>query len=104
MTHIKRGDVVWVIAGKDKGKSGKVIRLFAETNRALVQGVNFVTKHTRKSQKDPQGGIIHKESSIHVSNVGFLCKSCQKPSRIGIKNLSDGSKARVCRRCKEVLS
>lgn len=104
MAHLRRDDVVWVIAGKDKGKSGKIIRLFDKTSRVLVQGVNFVTKHTKKSQKDPQGGIIHKESPIHVSNVAVLCKSCQKPVKIGSKKLSDGTKVRICRRCKEVLT
>ncbi len=104
MAHLRRDDIVKVIAGKDKGKSGKIIRVATKGDRVLVQGVNFVTKHTRKSQKDPQGGIMHKERPIHVSNVAMICKSCQKPVKIGSKILADKTKVRICRRCKEVLS
>ena len=103
MFKIRRDDTVIVLAGKDKGKQGKVMRLFPVTRKAIVQGVNYVKKHTRKNKQDQQGGIVSKESPIHLSNLAVFCKTCNKYGRIGIHILADGTKSRYCKRCKEVL-
>jgi large subunit ribosomal protein L24 len=103
MLHIKKNDTVKLLAGKDKGKTGKVLRIDVDKGRAIVQGVNFSKKHTKKTRQEDQGGIIAKESSINVSNLAVVCKGCNRPSRVGIDILKDGSKARYCKKCKEVL-
>ncbi|NQT32076.1 MAG: 50S ribosomal protein L24 [Candidatus Omnitrophica bacterium] len=103
MLHIKRNDMVKLLAGKDKGKTGKVLRIDLTTGRAIVQGVNFAKKHTKKTRQDEQGGIIQKESSINFSNLAVVCKGCNRPTRVGVDVLKDGSKARYCKKCKEVL-
>lgn len=103
MNKLKKNDIVQVSSGKDRGKSGRVLAFFPATSRVLVEGINFVKKHTRKSQKDPQGGIISKESPIHISNLRFLCKACNRPTRIGITKLSDGTRSRFCKKCNEVI-
>jgi len=104
MRKILKNDIVKVIAGKDKGKTGKVLSIFPGVNRALVEGVNFVKKHAQRTQRDQQGGIITKESPIDISKVMLMCKACSKPTRVGITTLSDGTKARVCKRCSEIIS
>jgi large subunit ribosomal protein L24 len=103
MLTIRKDDNVKVLAGKDKGKTGKVLKVFPSDNRAIVQGINFSAKHKRKSRQDDQGGIIHKESPINLSNLAVICKGCNRPSRVGLDVLSDGSKVRYCKKCKEVL-
>jgi len=101
--RIKKGDTIYVVAGKEKGKTGKVLRFSQATNRVLVQGINFVKKHSRQTRQDQPGGILQKESSLHISNLVFYCPRCNKPSRLGAKFLSDGSKVRVCKNCKEMV-
>ena len=103
MNKIKKNDMVYVLAGRDRGKTGKVFRVFPDKEKALVEGVNYVKKHARKTKADQQGGIIQKESSIHMSNLALFCKACNKPAHIGINMLTDGTKARYCKRCKEVI-
>ncbi len=103
MLSIKKNDTVKVLAGKDKGKTGKVLKVYPSTNRAIVQGVNFAVKHKRRTRQDDQGGIMHKESPINISNLAVVCKGCNRPTRVGMDILSDGSKVRFCRKCKEVL-
>ena len=103
MNKIKKNDIVYVLSGKDKGKTGKVFRVNAKDSRAFVEGINYVKKHMRKSKQDQQGGIVQKESPIQLSNISLLCKTCNKPASVGINVLADGSKARYCKRCKEVL-
>lgn len=103
MLSIKKDDNVAVIAGRDKGKKGRVISVFPQTNRALVEGVNFVKKHMRKTQQDQQGGIVQKEMTIHLSNLMLVCKRCNKPVRFGQSSLKDGSKIRICKSCKETI-
>lgn len=103
MLHIKKNDMVKVLAGKDKGKTGKVLRVYPTINRAIVQGVNFTKKHTKRTRQDEQGGIIQRESPIHMSNLAVICKGCNRPVRVGMDILSDGSKVRYCKKCKEVL-
>lgn len=104
MNKIIKNDTVKVIAGRDKGKTGKVLAIFPEEKRALVEGVNFVKKHTRRTQQDQQGGIVTKESPIDISKLLLLCKACSKPARVGFTKLSDGTKARFCKKCNEVIA
>lgn len=101
--HIKKGDTVIVTAGKDKGKTGKVLFAIPKTNRVIVEGVNMVTKHQKPSAKIQQGGIIHQESPIHVSNVLIYEAKTKKGTRTGFKFLEDGKKVRVSVRTGEVL-
>lgn len=104
MARIKKNDTVLVIAGRDKGKKGKVLTVFPGKGRAVVEGVNFVKKHMRRTRDEQQGGIIQKESSIDLSNLALFCKGCNRPTRVGISVLSDGTKARYCKKCKEVVT
>lgn len=100
--HIKKGDVVRVIAGKDAlaGKVGKVLRVFTTEERVIVEGVNYVYKHMRKSQDHPKGGRIEKEAPIHISNVMLVCPSCEKPTRVRInRNAETSGYERVCKKC-----
>ncbi|WP_434073811.1 50S ribosomal protein L24 [Moorella naiadis (nom. illeg.)] len=101
--HVKKGDTVMVITGKDSGKKGKVLSVATAKGRVIVEGVNIVKRHTRPTQKLPQGGIIEKEAPIASSNVMLFCNKCNRPTRIGRQILADGSKARVCKKCGEVL-
>lgn len=103
MNKIKKNDVVYVLAGRDRGKSGKVFKVFPKKDRALVVGINYIKKHVRKTKSDQQGGLVQKESPIHISNIGLFCKTCNKPARIGISELADGTRSRYCKRCKEVV-
>ena len=103
MEKIKKNDIVYVLSGRDSGKTGKVFRVFSGKGRALVEGINYVKKHARKTKADQQGGIIHKESPIHLSNLALFCKTCNKYGRVGVHILSDGTKSRYCKRCKEAL-
>lgn len=104
MQKIKKNDTVKVIGGRDRRKTGRVLVVFPKENRALVEGVNFVKKHARKTQQDQQGGIVTKESPIHISNLMLLCKACNRPTRVGFTKLSDGTKSRFCKRCNELIA
>ncbi|MFC2018926.1 50S ribosomal protein L24 [Chloroflexota bacterium] len=101
--NIRKNDTVLVIAGKDKGKKGKVRFAYPKDNRIMVEGVNFIKKHLRAGGEVKQAGIIDREAPIQVSNVMLVCGQCNKPSRIGFKILSDGRRTRVCRSCHEVV-
>jgi large subunit ribosomal protein L24 len=102
--HIKRNDLVYVLTGKDRGKTGKVLKVFLDKNRAIVEGLNNIQKHTRPNpQKNVKGGILPKEAPIHISNLMIVCKRCNKRSRIGFTVSQDGQKVRVCKKCKEPL-
>lgn len=103
MLKIKKGDTVVVIKGKDKGKKGKVINVFAEQQKALVEAVNMVKKHRRQTRQDQQGGIVSIEAPIRISNIMVLCKGCNRPARIGFVIAKDGLKQRICKKCKGVL-
>lgn len=96
--HVKKGDTVVVITGKDAGKKGKVLQVVTDKNRVVVEGVNIVKRHTKPSQANPQGGIISKEAPIHASNVMLWCDKCGKGVRYG-KLIKDGAKVRVCKKC-----
>jgi large subunit ribosomal protein L24 len=103
MLKIKKNDTVKVLAGKDKGKTGKVLKVSPASHRAIVQGVNFSKKHAKRTRQDDQGGIIERESSIEISNLAVVCKGCNQSSRVGFDILKDNSKVRFCKNCKEVL-
>ncbi|MGA3173351.1 MAG: 50S ribosomal protein L24 [Syntrophorhabdales bacterium] len=100
--HIRKNDNVMVMAGKDKGKTGKVLRINRKTDRIIVEKVNMIKRHVRPSQKT-KGGIMERESAIHVSNVMIYCEKCSKPVKAGTRVLEDGKKARYCKKCNEVL-
>lgn len=95
---IRKGDKVHVIAGKDKGKEGKVLRAMPEKERVVVENVHMIKKHTRPSQKNQQGGIIEMEGTIHVSNVMLVCPNCGQATRVG-RRRDDGVRIRVCKKC-----
>ncbi len=103
MLKIKKNDIVQATKGKDRGKKGKVLEILPDGLRALVEGINLVKKHKRKTQQDQQGGVISIESSISVSNLMLFCKHCNHPTRIGFKVLEDKTKPRSCKSCKETL-
>ena len=99
---IKKGDNVVVITGRDKGKTGEVLRVFPDDSRVIVQGINVARRHTRPRMGDP-GGIVEKELTIHISNVAHIDPRSSKPSRIGYRRLEDGRKVRFARRSGEVI-
>jgi large subunit ribosomal protein L24 len=101
--HIRKNDSVMVIAGKERGKTGKVLKVMPQANRALIERVNLVKRHTRPRGPQQPGGILEREAPIHLSNLMMMCDKCNAPVRVGRKTLADGSKARICRRCGEVL-
>ncbi len=102
--HIKKNDLVYVLSGKDRGKTGKVLKVFLDKNKAVVEGLNHIQKHTRPNpQKNVKGGILPKESPIHISNLMVVCKRCNKHSRVGFNIMQDGRKVRVCKNCNELL-
>lgn len=100
---IKKDDNVLVIAGKDRGKSGKVRQVYNDVNRLLIDGVNMAKKHSRARGQVKQAGIIEREAPIQASNVMLLCAKCNKPSRLGKRILADGKKVRFCKSCGEVI-
>ena len=101
--HVKKGDTVVVISGKDKGKKGKVLQAFPKDSRVIVEGVNMATKHQKPNQQMQQGGIIHREAPIHVSNVMIFDKKAGQGVRVGQKVLNNGEKVRVSKKTGEVL-
>jgi large subunit ribosomal protein L24 len=103
IAHVRKGDTVMVVAGKERGKKGKVLRVIPEKGRVVVERVNMIKKHQRPTQKVRQGGIIEREGSIHLSNVMLLDPNSDKPTRVGMRALTDGKKVRVARRSGEML-
>lgn len=101
--HVKKGDTVVVLSGKDKGKKGKVLGVLPSESKVLVEGVNMVTKHEKPSKKVQQGGIIHQEAPIYSSKVAVYCPNCNEGRRVGHSILNDGKKVRKCVKCGEVL-
>ena len=100
--HVKKGDTVVVLSGKDKGKQGKIITAMPRAGKVVVEGVNKVKRHSKPSLKVPQGGIITKEMPLHACKVQLVCPACNKPTRIGHKDVN-GKNARVCKKCGEVI-
>jgi large subunit ribosomal protein L24 len=102
-TKLKKDDKVKVVAGKDKGKLGKVLKIDRDRGRVLVESINIVKRHSRPNAQNRQGGIIEREAYLNCSNVMLLCSKCMEPVRVGAKVLEDGKKVRVCKRCNEIL-
>ena len=100
--HVKKGDTVVVLSGKDKGKQGKVITAMPRAGKVVVEGVNKVKRHSKPSLKVPNGGIVTKEMPLHACKVQLVCPACNKPTRVGHKDVN-GKNARVCKKCGEVI-
>lgn len=101
--HVKKDDLVMVIAGKEKGKTGKVLRVYPVKERVLVESLNVVKRHTRATQANASGGIIEKEAPLNISNVMVVCGACNEPTRTGIRTLEGGKRARFCKKCNELV-
>lgn len=101
--NVHKNDQIIVLSGDERGKKGKVLRVLPERGKVLVEGLNYVWKHMRKSNQHPKGARIQKEAALDISNIRVICQSCDKPTRIGMKFLASGEKIRVCRHCKEVI-
>lgn len=100
---IKKNDQVMVVSGKEKGKTGRVVRVIGDKAKVIVEKLNIVKRHTKPSVKVKQGGIIEKESPIAISNVMLICEKCKGPVRVGKKILEDGKRVRYCKKCGEIL-
>ncbi len=100
-TYLRKDDQVEVIAGKDKGRVGKVLRVLSEKDSVVVERINMIKRHTKPTEMNQQGQIVEKEAPIHVSNIQLICPECTKTGRIGKKILEDGTKVRVCKSCGE---
>ena len=106
--HVHKNDSVLVVAGNALGKQGKVLKVYPSRNRVIIEGVNIVKRHTRPSQKNPQGGIVQKEAPITASNVMVVCPKCSEATRIGHAHVKDATTGRrktmrICRKCKEMF-
>jgi large subunit ribosomal protein L24 len=101
--QIRKNDSVMVVTGRERGKTGKVLRVIPEKNAAVIERVNLVKRHARARGPQQPGGIIEKEAPIHISNLMVMCDKCNAPVRVGRKLLADGDKIRVCRRCGEAI-
>ena len=101
--HLRKDDKVKIIAGKDKGKIGKILKVDRKNARLLVENINMVKRHSRPSAQNRQGGIIEREAPVHWSNAMLMCNKCISPVRVQIKQLEDGDKKRVCRKCNEFI-
>lgn len=101
--QIRKNDSVMVIAGKERGKTGKVLRVLTDKEAVVIERLNLVKRHTKPRGPQQSGGIIEKEAAIHASNIMIMCDKCNAPVRIGRKILADGKKIRICRRCQEAL-
>ena len=103
MARIKRGDTVAVLTGKYRGKTGKVLQIWPEQERALVERINLVKHFDRRSQQNQAGGIVEREAPMHLSKLALVCPKCQKPSRAGWNISASGEKQRICRRCEGTI-
>jgi large subunit ribosomal protein L24 len=101
--NIRKNDTVLVIAGKDRGKKGKVRKALPRDDKVVVEGVNMIKRHSKAGRTARQAGIIELEAPLDASNVMLVCNKCNKPARVGFRFLSDGRKARICRSCLEVI-
>ena len=103
-TPIRKNDNVVVTTGKDRGKRGRVLKVLPDKNRLVVEGVNFIKRHTKANpQRNVKGGVVEREAPLHASNVQIVCPECGKMTRIGRKVLGDGRKVRICRKCEGVV-
>ena len=103
IAHVRKGDTVVVVAGKERGKRGRVLRVIPDKNRVVVERINMIKKHQRPTQKLRQGGIIEREGAIHLSNVMLVDPQNDKPTRVGVRSLTDGKKARVAHKSGEFI-
>ena len=103
MSNFRRNDQVIVIAGDDRGKSGRILKVLREESRLIVEKINFVKRHTKPRGQNRQGGILEKEAPVHISNVMHLCPKCQVGVRVTVKDASDGKRERHCARCGEMI-
>jgi large subunit ribosomal protein L24 len=103
IAHVRKGDTVIVVAGKERGKRGRVLRVIPERSRVVVERINMIKKHQRPTQKLRQGGIIEREGPIHLSNVMLVDPTSDKPTRVGMRGLADGKKVRVARKSGEII-
>ena len=101
--HVRSGDTVVVLSGKDKGKQGKVLQVSPKEGKVIVEGLNVVTKHVKPRRQGEQGGIVEAEAAMYASKVQLVCPKCSKATRTGHKFLEDGSKVRVCKSCEEEI-
>ncbi len=101
--HVKTGDTVVVLSGKDKGKQGKVLQVSPKEGKVIVEGLNIATKHVKPRRQGEQGGIVEAEAAMYACKVQLVCPKCGKATRIGHKILEDGSKVRVCKSCNEEI-
>jgi len=100
--NLKKGDTVQVTAGREKGKTGKIIRIMRDKDRVIVEKLNFVKRHQRPDAKG-KGGIVEKEGPINITNVSYYCNKCEKGVRLGHKILEEGRKVRICKKCQEII-
>lgn len=101
--HVKKDDLVYVLSGKDKGKKGKVLVVIPDKEMVIVEGVNMVKKHKKPKNRYQQGGIMRQEAAIYSSKVMLICNKCSNPTKINRQVLETGEKARVCKKCKEII-
>jgi large subunit ribosomal protein L24 len=101
--HVKKSDLVMVVSGKEKGKSGRILKVMPEKEKVIIEKINFIKRHARPHGKQRQGGILEKEAPVHTSNVMLLCEKCNKPVRIGHRVVEGSKKARYCRKCGEIF-
>ena len=100
--HVKTGDTVYVLSGKNSGRKGKILKVYPNDNRVLVEQVNIVVKHKKPRQTNP-GGLVKQEAAIHASNVMLVCEKCKAPTKVGKMVLDNGEKVRVCKKCNEII-
>ncbi len=101
--HVKKGDTIEVIAGKDKGKRGEILRVMPRENRVIVDGINMIKKHQKPTRQMMQGGIVEQPAPINASNVQIVCRNCRERTRTGVRILADGRKQRYCKKCDEII-
>ncbi|OGP64143.1 MAG: 50S ribosomal protein L24 [Deltaproteobacteria bacterium RBG_13_47_9] len=101
--HIKKNDLVMVTNGKEKGKSGRILKVLPDKEKVIIEKINFVKRHSRPHGQQRRGGIIEKEAPLHFSNLMLICEKCNKPVRVGHRILEGNKKVRVCRKCGEIL-
>ncbi len=101
--HVKKDDTVTILSGKDKGKTGRILKVMPEKGRVVVENINMVKRHTRPNQQNSEGGIIEKEASLDICKVQLVCSSCKAAVRTGMRTLDDDSKVRFCKKCNEIV-
>jgi len=102
-TRLKKNDNVMIVTGDNKGQTGKIIKVFSKTNRAIVEAKNLMKRHTKPNRKNQQGGIVQKEASIHMSNLMLVCPKTGKATRVGIQVLDTGKRVRISKKAKELI-